>query len=187
MDAADVIVIGGGNAGLCAALAAAERKARVLLLERAPSEARGGNSAVTAGVFRFPYRGIEDIAQIVKDASLDQPDKIEIGRYSEEDFSTDLRRVTQGEADPALERTLVSQAFPTMRWLCGRGVEFVLAYDRQSFLVNGTHRFWGGLIVKTKGEGPGLVGALYRAAHAARTSLRVGSRRVQRRRCRSGR
>ena len=41
MDGQDVIVIGGGNAGLCAALAAAERKARVLLLERAPTEARG--------------------------------------------------------------------------------------------------------------------------------------------------
>src|SRR5437588_351055 len=159
MDAADVIVIGGGNAGLCAALAAAERKARVLLLERAPTEARGGNSAVTAGAFRFPYRGLEDIAQIVKDPSLEQPDKIEIGRYSEEDFSTDLRRVTQGEADPALGRTLVSQAFPTMQWLRGRGVEFVLAYDRQSFLVNGRHRFWGGLIIKTQGGGPGRVGA----------------------------
>ncbi|TMI79345.1 MAG: tricarballylate dehydrogenase, partial [Bacillati bacterium ANGP1] len=106
---------------------------------------------MTAGAFRFPYRGLEDIAQIVKDPSLEQPDKIEIGRYSEEDFSTDLRRVTQGEADPALGRTLVSQAFPTMQWLRGRGVEFVLAYDRQSFLVNGTHRFWGGLIVKTQG------------------------------------
>ena len=176
MDAQDVIVIGGGNAGLCAALAAAERKARVLLLERAPTEARGGNSAVTAGAFRFPYRGLEDIAQIVKDPLLEQPDKIEIGRYSEEDFSTDLRRVTQGEADPALGRTLVSQAFPTMQWLCGRGVEFVLAYDRQSFLVDGRHRFWGGLIVKTKGEGPGLVGALYRAAQAARVNVQYGAR-----------
>src|SRR5437588_7120146 len=176
MDAADVIVIGGGNAGLFAALAAAERKARVLLLERAPTEARGGNSAVTAGAFRFPYRGLEDIAQIVKDPLLEQPDKIEIGRYSEEDFSTDLRRVTQGEADPALGRTLVSQAFPTMQWLRGRGVEFVLAYDRQSFLVNGRHRFWGGLIIKTQGEGPGLVGALYRAAQAARVNVQYGAR-----------
>src|SRR5207245_6666170 len=99
-----------------------------------------------------------------------------IGRYSEEDFSTDLRRVTQGEADPALGRTLVSEAFPTMQWLRGRGVEFVLAYDRQSFLVNGRHRFCGGLIVKTQGEGPGLVGALYRAAQAARVSVQFGAR-----------
>src|SRR5436853_6556129 len=111
MDAQDVIVIGGGNAGLCAALAAAERKARVFLLERAPTEARGGNSAVTAGAFRFPYRGLEDIAQIVQDPSLAQPDKIEIGRYSEEDFSTALRRLTQGGAEPALGRTRVWQAF----------------------------------------------------------------------------
>lgn len=53
------------NAGLCAALAAAERGTRVLLLERAPESERGGNSFVTPGVFRFPYEGVEDVARLV--------------------------------------------------------------------------------------------------------------------------
>src|SRR5438552_2656858 len=123
MDGFDVIVIGGGNAGLCAALAAAECEASVLLLERAPQEKRGGNSFVTAGAFRFPYSGLEDIGQIVRDPVLRSPEKIDIGRYSEEDFLGDLQRVTQSRADPELARTLVSQAFPTMKWLREKGVE----------------------------------------------------------------
>src|SRR5690348_12337559 len=100
MDRAEVIVIGGGNAALCAALAAAERGARVLVLERAPAAKRGGNSFVTAGAMRFPYRGIADIAELVSDPALMIPGKIEIGQYPEEEFFGDLQRVTQGEADP---------------------------------------------------------------------------------------
>ena len=176
MDEVDVMVIGGGNAALCAALAAAERGARVLVLERAPAERRGGNSFVAAGAMRFPYRGIEDLAQIVPDPRLRTPEKLEIGEYSEEEFFSDLQRVTQGEGDPDLGRALASQAFPTMLWLHEKGVEFVLAYDRQSFLVNGRHRFWGGVVVKTQGEGPGLVGALYRAAQRARVAVQYGAR-----------
>ena len=176
MDRVEVIVIGGGNAALCAALAAAERGASVLVLERAPVEQRGGNSFVTAGAMRFPYRGIEDVAQIVSDPALRTPGRVEIGQYPEEEFLGDLQRVTQGEADPDLGRALVTGAFPTMKWLREKGVQFVLAYDRQSFLVNGRHRFWGGLIVKTHGEGPGLIGALYRAAQRSRVAVQYGAR-----------
>jgi tricarballylate dehydrogenase len=175
MDGFDVIVIGGGNAGLCAALAAAECEASVLLLERAPQEKRGGNSFVTAGAFRFPYSGLEDIAQIVRDPVLRSPEKIDIGRYSEEDFLGDLRRVTQSRADPELARTLASQAFPTMKWLREKGVEFMLAYDRQSFFIEGKHRFWGGLVVKVRGEGPALIDTLYRACQRARVTIQYGA------------
>ena len=112
MDTFDVIVIGGGNAGLCAGLAAAECEARVLLLERAPQELRGGNSFVTAGAFRFPYSGLDDIGELVRDRVLRTPEKIEIGRYGEEDFLSDLQRVTQSRSDPALGGALVSRPFP---------------------------------------------------------------------------
>jgi tricarballylate dehydrogenase len=173
---AEVIVIGGGNAALCAALAAAERGARVLVLERAPAAKRGGNSFVTAGAMRFPYRGVTDVAELVSDPLLMTPGKIEIGQYPEEEFFSDLQRVTLGEADPDLGRALAARAFPTMKWLREKGVEFVLAYDRQSFLMNGRHRFWGGLILKTRGEGPGLIDALYRAAQRARVTVQYGAR-----------
>ena len=53
----DVIVVGGGNAGMCAALSARENGARVLVLERAPQDKRGGNSAFTGGGFRMVHHG----------------------------------------------------------------------------------------------------------------------------------
>jgi tricarballylate dehydrogenase len=171
-----VIVVGGGNAGLCAALAAVEGRARALLLERAPVEKRGGNSFVTAGAFRFPYRGIEDIAQIVADPMVRTPEKLEVGQYTEDEFLGDLKRVTEGQADSELAQALVSRAFPTMEWLRRAGVAFTLAYDRQSFLVNGRHRFWGGVIVKAQREGPGLIDALLRACTFARVPVRYGAR-----------
>lgn len=176
MHTVDVVVIGGGNAGLCAALAAAEGGARVVLLERAPAAKRGGNSFVTAGAFRFPYRGVDDVAQIVSDPALRTPGAVDIGAYTEDEFHSDMQRLTNGKADPELSRVLVSQAFPTVKWLRRNGVEFVLAYDRQSFVVDGRHRFWGGLIVKTRGEGPGLIDALLRACEVAGVAVQYECR-----------
>ena len=58
----DVIVVGGGNAALCAALSAREHCERVLVLERAPEDESGGNSRFTAGAMRVAYRGVDDLA-----------------------------------------------------------------------------------------------------------------------------
>ena len=58
---ADVIVVGAGNAGCRAALAARERGASVLVLEKAPPEWAGGNSAFTAGAMRLEHGGLQDL------------------------------------------------------------------------------------------------------------------------------
>ena len=55
----DVIVVGAGNAGLSAALSARQTGARVLCVEKAPREERGGNSAFTGGLFRFPFESMD--------------------------------------------------------------------------------------------------------------------------------
>ena len=57
----DAIVVGGGNAALCAALSAREHGAKVLLLERAPEDQRGGNSSYTGGGFRMVHHGVETV------------------------------------------------------------------------------------------------------------------------------
>lgn len=81
----DVIVAGAGNAGLCAAHAARERGARVLVLEKADEAWSGGNSAFTAGAIRFSHGGLEDVLDIVEpDERLAATD---LDPYSAEDFA----------------------------------------------------------------------------------------------------
>ena len=63
----DVIVVGAGNAAFCAALAAREKGASVLMLERAPKAENGGNSRFTAGAIRFAYDGVDDIRALCPD------------------------------------------------------------------------------------------------------------------------
>src|SRR5690606_1418775 len=63
----DVIVVGAGNAALCAALAARERCEKVLVLERANEDEAGGNSRFTAGLFRIVYNGVDDLRQLIPD------------------------------------------------------------------------------------------------------------------------
>lgn len=70
-DKYDVIIVGGGNAAMCAALSAHEQGARVLVLERAPESERGGNSAYTDGAMRFVYDAPDDV--IASTASRSSP------------------------------------------------------------------------------------------------------------------
>jgi tricarballylate dehydrogenase len=68
----DVVVVGAGNAALCAALAARENNARVAVLERAPEDQDGGNSRFTAGAFRCVYGGVDDLRKIMPDLSPEE-------------------------------------------------------------------------------------------------------------------
>ena len=108
-DRYDVVVVGGGNAALCAALSAAEQGAKVALLERAPEEKRGGNSNFTGGGFRMVHHGAQDIKRVVPDLSDDEIARTDFGEYTAEDYLDDLGRITQYYIDPDLAETLVKQ------------------------------------------------------------------------------
>jgi tricarballylate dehydrogenase len=156
----DVIVVGAGNAGLCAAHAARERGARVLVLEKADREWSGGNSAFTAGAMRIAHRGLDELRDVL------EPDErhaaTDLEPYTDEDFLADMQRVTQGRGDAAMARILVEDSQGALRWLRERGLRFRLMYERQSDAVDGRHRFWGGLAVGTVDGGEGLM-AMHRA------------------------
>ena len=74
----DVIVVGAGNAALCTAISAKEAgAAKVLMLEKAPIDERGGNSLFTAGGFRFVHDGLDDVRRdVLDDLSAAEADQI---------------------------------------------------------------------------------------------------------------
>ena len=153
----DVIVVGAGNAAFCAALAAREKGASVIVLERAPEAENGGNSRFTAGAIRFAYRGVDDLREVMPDLTADEIANTDFGTYTEDQFFEDMFRVTRYRTDPALCERLVKSSFSTMKWLRSKGVRFVPIYGRQAFKIDGKFKFWGGLTVEFWGGGPGLV------------------------------
>jgi tricarballylate dehydrogenase len=159
----DVIVVGGGNAALCAALAAKEHCQRVLVLERAPEEEAGGNSRFTAGLMRVAYNGVEDLKRVI-DLSDEEIARSDFGSYSAGQFLDDMARVTEYRCDPDLTELLVKESLPAVQWMRSKGVRFTAAWGRQAFNVGGRFKFWGGLTVEAVGGGPGLVEGLTRAA-----------------------
>ncbi|MDP6787395.1 MAG: FAD-dependent tricarballylate dehydrogenase TcuA [Rhodospirillales bacterium] len=162
----DVAVVGAGNAALCAALAAREGGADVVVLERAPEEERGGNSTFTGGVIRVAFDGVDDLKELFEISEAEERNT-DFGTYTAADFFDDLARVTQYRTDPVLAEILVDNSFETLKWMRTKGVRFGPMYSRQAFEVNGRFKFWGGLAVEAIGGGPGLVENLFQAAEKA--------------------
>jgi len=98
----DVLVVGAGNAALCAAISAQENGAQVLMLEAAPLEERGGNSHFTGGAFRFAFSGVDDLIAVLPSLAQENLDDVDFGAYTQEDFFDDLFALTQDRSDPEL-------------------------------------------------------------------------------------
>ena len=176
MEPFDVVVVGAGNAGLCAALAARESGARVLVLEAAPESEWGGNSRFTAGAMRVVYRGVEDLQALMPDLTEAEIAQTDFGTYTEEEFFDDVGRITEFRSDPELVELLVRRSFETLRWMRTKGVRFAPMYGRQAFKVDGRMRFWGGLTVEVSGGGPGVIDFLSQAAQREGIEIRYGAR-----------
>ena len=145
-----VLVVGAGNAALCSAIAAAQQGAKVTVLEKAPQEYRGGNSAVATGHLRFAYEGVDDLMALINDVSPTEVQSLSDMRskYTQAEFYDDLMTATDGKSDPDLANTLVSQAHPTVQWMRSLGHEWVPQAVTAPFLVgvNG-----GGLGLQERG------------------------------------
>ena len=147
----DVLVIGGGNAALCAALTAREAGASVLLLESAPPEWRGGNSMHTRNL-----RCMHDAPQdVLTDA------------YPEEEFWQDLLKVTAGKTDEALARQVIRESSRCRDWMRRHGVRFQPSLSGTLHLSRTNAFFMGG--------GKALVNAYYRSAQALGVRVRYDS------------
>lgn len=104
----DVLVVGGGNAAMAAALSARDRGAKVLVIERAPHFYRGGNSRLTRD-----YRCMH----------LEESEYMQ-GQYTEEEFLDDLKRVAGGEINESLARLIVRKSAELPDWLESQGIRW---------------------------------------------------------------
>ena len=173
----DVVVVGAGNAALCAAISAKEQgAAKVLMLEKAPIDERGGNSLFTAGGFRFVHAGLDDLrSDILDDLSEAEASQIVLPVLKKEDYLEDLRRVTEGQTDDTLSELLVGRSRDTMRWLRHNRVRFLPMFGRQSFRVEGKHHFYGGVNIEAVGGGWGLVDQLIKQAERVGIEIRYAT------------
>src|SRR5439155_13002217 len=155
----DVLVIGAGNAALCAAISAHEHGARVLMLEAAPFEERGGNSHFTGGAFRFAYRWVQDLTTVLPSLANEDLSNVDFGTYTEEQFFDDMFALTEFRTDPDLCEILVRSSRDTARWVAQQGVKLQPGLGRQAYKVDGKFKFRGGLVPHIWAGGPELLKA----------------------------
>src|SRR5512143_4257553 len=155
----DVIVVGRGNAALCAALSVKEQGASVAILEAAPVDESGGNSRFAGGVMRFAYDSVRDL-QKVADIPADEVDSVDWDSNTRDQFFDDLYNVTSYRTDPDLSEILVTRSLEGMVWLRSQGVRFAPNYRHQSAVVAGKRKFFGRMPLWVSGGGPGLVQSL---------------------------
>ncbi len=152
----DVIIVGSGNAGLTAGIAACEKGAKVLMIEKADQDMAGGNTKYTAGAMRFAYETSEALIPLLSHPDDPRVPRANFGTYTEDKFKADLLGFNDGAPLTPEQETLVSKSYATMHWLAGHGVTYEPIWDRQSFEKEGEIIFWGGLTLAAENEGVGL-------------------------------
>ena len=159
----DVVVVGKGNAALCAAISARDKGASVAMLEAASIDESGGNSRFAGGVMRFAYSKVEDLQQITE-IPEDEAKNTDWDSNTIDEFYDDLYRVTAFRTDPNLSEALITQSHAGMVWLRSQGASFVPNYGTQSAIVNGKRKFFGRFPLTVNGGGAGLVEDLTKTA-----------------------
>ncbi len=167
----DVIVVGAGNAALCAALAAHEAGARVVVLEAASRAERGGNSFFSGGIFRTRHDGLDALLPLLSEEGRRWRDRVRVAPYPREAFLRDWLTVTAGRANRTLIETVVDRSYETLCWMHERGVPFELVtdklFDPATLAPGTTYDIPPGGAIRAAHEGVGLVHALFEAVSAA--------------------
>ena len=147
----DVLVVGGGNAALCAALMAREAGASVLLLEASPRDWRGGNTQHTRNL-RCMHEAPQDVL---------------VDTYTEEEYWQDLLQVTGGVTDERLARLVIRASSTCRPWMRRHGVRFQPSLSGALHTARTNAFFMGG--------GKALVNAYYRSAERLGVRILYGT------------
>lgn len=151
-DTYDLLVIGGGNAALCAAISATQNGAKVLVLEAAPKFYRGGNTRHTRNMRCAHDTATETLT----------------GPYPEDEFYDDLLRVTGGKTDEALARMMIHESKEMLTWISQQGVRFQPSLGGTLSLGRTNSFFLGG--------GRAMLNALYRTAERLGVTVRYDTK-----------
>src|SRR5437667_8649786 len=173
----DVIVIGAGNAALAAAVSAREQGARrVVALEKAPAELRGGNTHYSGGLFRFAFDRAEDLRPLVPDAERHIPGFMTgVQPYPAPLFRADLARVTEGRTDPELSEILIGRSYDTVRWVAAQGIAMEPAVSLSGIKVGNTVKWCPGAVIRARLEGVGLSRMWFEAAERSGVEVRYAT------------
>jgi len=181
MPEASVVVVGAGNAALAAAVSAREQGAdRVVVLEKAPKELRGGNTHYSGGLLRFAYDRPEDLLPLVPGVERELPGfPAGVEPYPQKSFWQDLLRVTEGRADSELGEILIGRSFDTVRWMAQQGIAMEPAVSLSGVRVGNTVKWSPGAIIRARHEGVGLSAMWFKAAEARDIEIRYGTSAVR--------
>jgi len=172
----DVVVLGFGNAAQTAAFSAYEAGAKVLVLEKAPEAKKGGNTWFSSGAqFRHVHNGIPDEKTLLPHIPEKEWEKIDLDPYTKDDFYSDLMRVTRGRAVPELAELLVSESYPTVKWMRDSGIQWEIRYDA-AVPENGRFGWHHGLtFIHSKEGGAGLVQMWHRILQSKGIEIRFAT------------
>ena len=157
----DIVVVGGGNAGLVSAIEAKNNGAKVLLIEKGPKESRGGNSRHSDGNFKIAFENKKDYLRLIEGADLPK-EEVEIESLPKDDYYNLMIRYSEGFADKRLTEIFVSRSLETVLWMKEQGLKWDL--NRVTVFKKGDHLYWPYnemWLCASGGSGESLVEMLY--------------------------
>ena len=155
----DVIVVGGGNAAMCAALSAREKGAAGAADGEGVLLRRGAGTVRTRGEGSgLAHNGAEDLRPLLADPSVLEGLEDRISPYTASDYRREMLEKTEGRTDPDLLETLIAESYPTVLWMREQGIEFELS-GRGARVMPGVR-----VGASAVGSGPGLIAMHYTAA-----------------------
>jgi tricarballylate dehydrogenase len=157
----NIVVVGGGNAGLVSAIEAKNKGAKVLLIEKAPKESRGGNSRHSDGNFKIAFESKKDYLRLVEGADLPK-EEVEIEPLPKDDYYNMMIRYSEGFADKRLTEIFVSRSLETVLWMKDQGFKWglnhVTVFKKDNHLYWPYNEMW---LCASGGSGESLVEMLY--------------------------